>query len=276
MSLRAGVALGKYLGWTFFYLLSKERNRALQNIRFALGDVYSLEQCRRIIKNSFENLGKSAFEVLCLSWLTPIEISRLVSIEGEEYLKDAVSQGHGVIFVTGHLGNWEMGAASLAKLYHPTAILAAPVYDPQLEEVIVKIRRTHSIETFVRGNPGSIRRLLSTLREKGVVVLAIDQDTRVDGVFVPFFGREAYTPAGAAALALRTGAAVVIGFSLRMSDDRHRVVIQGPLDIVRTGDREADIKTNTARFTEMIERFIRNHPDQWVWMHKRWKTVKSN
>jgi Kdo2-lipid IVA lauroyltransferase/acyltransferase len=272
----AGVTLGGYLGWMAFYFLRRERQRALSHIQLALDDLYQPEQYRKIIKTSFQNLGKNLLEVLYLPRLTPAEIDQMVSIEGEDCLKKARSMGRGVIFVTGHIGSWEIGAASLARRYHPTVILAAPIYDLRLEEIMVGIRKIHQIETIVRGQNNAHRRLLSTLREGGVVVLAIDQDTRVDGVFVPFFGREAYTPAGAALLALRTGAAVVIGFSLRQRDGRHRVVIQGPLKLIETGDKKADIRTNTARFTEVIEQFIRDYPDQWIWMHDRWKTAKSN
>ena len=273
---QTGVRLGGYLGWMSFYFFGRERQRALKHIQLALEDTYQPKQRRQIIKISFQNLGKNLLEVLYLSRLTPTEIDRMVSVEGENYLKDAYSRGRGIIFITGHIGCWEMGATLLAKRYRPTVILAAPIYDPHLEEVMVRIRRTHGIETIVRGQSNALRRLLATLQEGGVVVLAIDQDTRVDGVFVPFFGREAYTPAGPATLALRTGAALVIGFSLRQWDGRHKVMIQAPLDLIRTGDHKADIKANTARFTGVIEQFIRDYPDQWVWMHERWKTVKSN
>jgi Kdo2-lipid IVA lauroyltransferase/acyltransferase len=271
-----GVRLGGYLGWMSFYFFVRERQRALRHIRQALEDVYQPKQRSQIIKVSFQNLGKNLLELLYLSRLTPSEIDQMVSVEGENYLKDAYRRGRGVIFITGHIGNWEIGAASLAKHYHPTVILATPIYDPHLEEVMVRIRRTHMIETIVRGQSNALRRLLATLREGGVVVLAIDQDTRVDGVFVPFFGRDAYTPAGPVTLALRTGAAVVIGFSLRQSDGSHKVILQAPLDLIRSGDNKADIQANTARFTGVIEQFIRDYPEQWIWMHERWKTVKSN
>ncbi len=273
---RTGVALGGILGRTAFHLLPRERRRALKHINLALGAIIQPVQQQRIIKSCFQNLGKSLFEVLYLSRWTDSEIGRMVEIDGEQYLKEAMNRGRGVIFITGHLGNWELGAARLARQYHPTAIVAAPMYDSRVEELMVGVRQSHAIETIVRDHPNALRRLLAKLRQGGVLVLAIDQDTRTDGVFVPFFGREAYTPSGAAVLALRTGAAVVIGFSLRLPDERHRVVIRKPLDLIRTGDPSTDVRTNTARFTEIIEQFIRDYPEQWVWMHERWKTVKSS
>jgi Kdo2-lipid IVA lauroyltransferase/acyltransferase len=269
-------SLGGSLGGAAFYLLATERHRGLRQIEAAMKDSMDEEQRRETVRSSFRNLGKSLFEVLCLSRMTQAEVERSVEIEGEKSLKEAKERGQGVIFVTGHLGNWEIGAASLSRRYHPTAIVAAPIYDSRIEALMTGVRKRHGIETIVRNEPRALRRILSSLRSGGVVVFAIDQDTRADGVFVPFFGRQAYTPAGPATLALRTGAAVVMGFSLRLPDDRHRVVIIGPMDLVRTGHPAEDVRENTARFSEVIERYVREHPDQWVWMHKRWKTVESH
>lgn len=272
---KVGVSLGGYLGTVAFYLLSSERGRALKHIRLALGEIYSLQEQLHIIKTSFKNLGKSLFEVLYLSRLTRDEISQLVIFEGEDCLKNAAEQGHGVIYVTGHLGNWELEAAALAMRFQFAAV-AAPIYDPWMEKVMIQIRNTYSTETIIRGYPGALRRLLSLLKSGGVVGILIDQDAQTDGVYVPFFGRPAYTPSGAAAVALRTGAAVVLGFILRQPNNQHRLVVKGPLRLIQTGNRDADIEANTATFTEMIEQVIRNYPEQWVWMHNRWKTVKGN
>ena len=273
---RIGTGLGGHLGGIAFYLLRRERLRALKNINIAMGATIELEQRRQIVKSSFQNLGKSLFEAVYLFQLSHSEIEKFVEIEGESCLRNAVDIGRGIIFITGHLGNWELGAAALAKRYQPTVVIAAPVYDPYVEKIIINLRQSHHIETVVRGKPEMIRSMLRVLRSGGVVVLAIDQDTRTDGVFVPFFGMEAYTPSGPAALALRTGASVVMGFSLRLPDDRHKVVITGPLELIKTGSREGDIWANTARYTQVIEQFILDHPDQWVWMHERWKTAKNN
>lgn len=268
--------LGGLLGGAAYYLLGRERHRAIRQVQSVFGPSLDPAGCRKLVHASFRNLGRSLFEVLALSHVSQSEIERSVEIMGEESLKAAKDRGRGVIFVTGHLGNWEVGAASLSRRYAPTAVVAAPIYDRRIEELLVRIRERHGIETIVRQDAGALRRILSRLRSGGVVVFAIDQDTRADGVFVPFFGREAYTPAAPATLALRTGAAVVAGFSLRRNGDRHRVVIRGPLELVRTGDASENVRQNTARFTKIIEDFVRDYPDQWVWMHERWKTVKSH
>jgi KDO2-lipid IV(A) lauroyltransferase len=231
---------------------------------------YTPDEQARIIKASFQNQGKNLVEVLQLSRSTPSQIHSMVSFEGEGCLKEAADRGRGVIFVTAHLGNWELMAVAVAMRF-PLSVVAAPIYDPKIEEIMVGLRKTYSIETVVRGQPHSLRRLLTALKNRGVVGMLMDQDTRVDGAFVPFFGREAYTPIGPASLALRTGAAVVTGFIIRLPDHRHRIVVRGPVELTQTGDRKSDIQANTDRFTQAIEGFVRAFPDQWIWMHERWK-----
>jgi len=265
-----GLRVGAGLGAAAYVILGKERRRAIDQLRLALGGERSVRECRQIAFRSFCNLGRTFYEVLNLDRIDRRELDRRVRFEGEEALKAAVSPGRGVLFVTGHVGNWEWMGAAVAMRY-PLAVVAAPIYDPLVEDVMIRLRAAHGIETLVRDSPGSVKRLIRMLRAGGVVGLLIDQDTKADGVFVPFFHREAYTPAGAARLAFRAGASVVVGFILREGRDRHRVVIQGPLDLRETGDADRDIREATARFTKLIEDQIRETPDQWIWMHRRWK-----
>jgi Kdo2-lipid IVA lauroyltransferase/acyltransferase len=266
----AGLRVGAGLGATAYVILGRERRRAMDQLQQALGGERSVRDCRQIAFRSFCNLGRTFYEVLNMDRIDRRELNRRVRFEGEEALKAAASLGRGVIFVTGHVGNWEWMGAAVAMRY-PLAVVAAPIYDPLVEEVMIRLRAAQGIETLVRDSPGSVKGLIRMLHAGGVVGLLIDQDTKADGVFVPFFHREAFTPAGAARLAFRTGASVVVGFILRERGGRHRVVIQGPLDLHETGDADRDIHEATARFTKMIEDQIRETPDQWIWMHRRWK-----
>ncbi|HEY5599227.1 MAG TPA: lysophospholipid acyltransferase family protein, partial [Candidatus Manganitrophaceae bacterium] len=195
--------------------------------------------------------------------------------EGSEYLEAAAAEGKGMILITGHIGNWELMAAALSVRGYPLHVIAAPLYDPRIDEWIVRFRERFKIETISRGSPASSKKILGVLRKKEALGLLIDQDTRVDGVFVDFFNKKAYTPAGAAQLALRSEAATMMCFITRLPDDRHRITIEKPFLLTRTSDHEEDVKVNTARFTARIEEHIKHYPDQWVWMHRRWKT-KAN
>jgi KDO2-lipid IV(A) lauroyltransferase len=267
-----GLSLAGGLGAVTYFLLVKERRKALHHLQLALGGERSSEDRRRIAIESFRNLGRTFFEVLNLNRLTRDDIDRLVKFEGEEALKAAAASGRGVLFVTAHIGNWEL-MGRVVSMHYPLAVMAAPIYDRRVEKVMIGLRAAHGIETLVRDSPGSLKRLIGMLRRGGVVGLLIDQDTKTDGVFVPFFHQDAYTPTGPASLAFRTGASVVVGFIIREGVERHRIIIQGPLDISPTGHMERDVRDQTARFTKMIEEQIRKTPEQWIWMHRRWKTL---
>ena len=268
---RLGVALGGWVGWMAFAALPGARRRALAHVAVAFPDGGGETHHRAIARRSFVNLGRSAFEVLMLSRRSHPPIERLCAVEGEERLKAALAAGRGVIFLTGHFGNWELMAALVTRRGYPASVVATPVYDPRLDRLLVDARARHGVHTISRGSPSAARHLLSGLRRNAILGMLIDQDTDVDGVFVPFFGRPAYTPSGPAALALKTGAAVIFGFILREGASRHRLILQGPIELIRTGDPARDIRENTARFTREIEQWIRSHPDHWVWMHNRWK-----
>jgi KDO2-lipid IV(A) lauroyltransferase len=151
------------------------------------------------------------------------------------------------------------------------SVVATPVYDDRIDQRLGRARAIHGIETIRRGSAPAGRQLLSALRRNALLGMLIDQDTDVEGVFVPFFGRLAYTPVGAAALALRMDARVLCGFLVREGAARHRVVLEGPIELARSGDADRDALENTARLTNLIERHIRAYPDQWIWFHRRWK-----
>jgi KDO2-lipid IV(A) lauroyltransferase len=269
---KIGVRLGGWIGVTLFYFLRRERRQSLENLRIAYGADISTRELLQIVKKSFQNLGKGLIEILSLKYLKSDQIDRLVSIEGEEYLKSASEQGTGVILITGHIGNWELMAAVLALRGYPLHVIAAPLYDPRIDEWIVRFRDQFKIETISRGSPASSKKILGVLRKKEILGLLIDQDTKVDGVFVDFFNKKAYTPTGAAQLALKSGAVTMTCFITRLPDDRHRITIEKPLILTRSSDHAKDIEMNTARFTSRIEEHIKHYPDQWVWMHRRWKT----
>jgi KDO2-lipid IV(A) lauroyltransferase len=269
-----GLSMAGGLGTAAFFLLVKERRKALHHLQLAMGGERSFEDRKRIALESFRNLGRTFFEVLILDRLTPDELDRLVTFEGEESLKAAAAKGRGVLFVTAHIGNWELMGGIVAKRY-PLAVVAAPIYDRRVEKIMIRLRAAHGIETLIRDSPSALKRLIAMLRRGGVVGLLIDQDTKTDGVFVPFFHQEAFTPTGPASLAFRTGAAVVVGFIIREGLERHRIILHGPLDLPRTGDIEQDVRVQTARFTKMIEEQIRRTPEQWIWMHRRWKTAAA-
>lgn len=267
---KLGIAIGAWVGASAWRLLPSARRLALENLAAAFPDLTEKDRSA-IGRSAMINLGRSGMEMLMLSRRRRARIEDWCTIEDETRLRDALAGGRGVVFVTGHTGNWELLAALVARRGYPATVVATPVYDPRLDDLLIAARAAQGVETISRGSTSAARQLLSALRRNAFLGMLIDQDTDVDGAFVPFFGRPAYTPTGAAALALRTGAAVVCGFLVREGSHRHRMVVEGPITLIRTGDHERDVVQNTAQFTGLIERHIRAFPDQWVWFHRRWK-----
>lgn len=272
---RLGVRFGGLLGILAFYLLKRERQRSHEGLQVAFGTEKSERDLRVIARTNFCNLGKGLIEILNLHTLSKERLEMYISLEGEEYLKAATESGKGIILITGHIGNWELMAAVLSMRGYRLHVIAAPLYDPRIDELIIRLRADFKVETISRGSPSSSRKILSVLKSKEILGLLIDQDTRVDGVFVNFFNKKAHTPAGAAQLALRSGAATMMCFVTRLPGDRHRISIEKPMHLYRSGNKEQDIENNTAMFTARIEEHIKQYPEQWVWMHRRWRTKQD-
>jgi KDO2-lipid IV(A) lauroyltransferase len=263
---RLGVWAGGMLGWIAFYLLSKERKRALEHLSMVFaekGDAWIRCTARR----NFIHLGKSMLETLLI---TPQRLSAIAEFQGLENLRRALGQGKGVVYFTGHIGNWELSGGVVASQF-PLSVVAAPLEPEEVNDLIVRLRNRIGMNIILRTRPGAAKELIRVFKENRVLGLLIDQDTDVDGTFVDFMGRPAWTPTAAAQMAIKFNAPVVFGYVRREKNDRHTVVVEGPLELIRTGDQEKDIVANTALFTKKIEDCILRHPEQWVWMHRRWR-----
>jgi KDO2-lipid IV(A) lauroyltransferase len=161
--------------------------------------------------------------------------------------------------------------ASLAFWGYPINVIARKIYLEYWNTMMVSHREKVGMKVILRSDESSARDIMKALKKNELIGILIDQDTKVTGVFVDFFGRKAYTPSGFAAIALRSGAAVVGGFMIR-SGNRHVLRVTKPLELEHTGDKQKDVFVNTQLFTKMLEDIIREYPEQWVWMHSRWKT----
>jgi len=263
---RAGVWAGGVLGFFGYYLLPRERKRAITHLSLVFEDK-GRSWIRRTARHCFEHLGKSLMEVMLIS---PERLGQVVEVHGEENLREAMKQGKGAVYVTGHIGNWEIMGHTVSSRY-PLSVVAAPIEPEQVNDMIVSLRAGMGVRTILRGRPGASRELIRIFKENRILGILIDQDTDVESAFVDFMGRPAWTPTGAASMALKFGAPVIFGFIHRDKHNKHTITIEGPLQLVRTGDDAKDFVTNTAMFTKKIEDSIRKDPEQWVWMHRRWR-----
>lgn len=264
---RFGVWAGGVFGGIAFYALPRERGRVVAHLGKAFRDKDD-RWLAATARRCFKHLGKALFEVLMM---TPERAAHIVEFDGEENLKRALDLGRGVVIVTGHIGNWElMGQAAAAKNY-PMSVVAAPLEPEALNDMIVGLRARAGVRTIVRSRPGAARELIRVFKENRMLGILIDQDTEVEGAFVDFMGFPAWTPVAAASMALKFDAPVLLATVRRMENNRHCATVEGPLALVKTGNVEQDIRTNTAMFTKRLEERIRDCPEQWVWMHRRWR-----
>lgn len=275
LPLRFCFALGGTLGVICYYLLKTEKNRALTHLTLVYGKVKSTTEIRTIARENFKRLGINVMENICMERI----VSRLpenVTVTGLENVEKALKKGRGLIWVTGHLGNWEIMPVYFSKvLNYPVSVIAAPLYDERLTEFIRKWRGRFGIETIIRGGLSSYRMIRDAFGKNRILGLLIDQDTRVPGLFVDFFGMKAWTPRGAVELALKFNAPIVTGFCRRKGIYSHEINIHN-YNIENGNDYEDTILKNTQALTTIIEKEIASRPEDWVWMHRRWKRKPKN
>jgi len=266
-------AAGDALGSLAFRLLPRERDKALASLRRAFADKPE-EERRALARACFRHLGRCALEAAVARRLTAAQLDALVEVPDavRALLAGAVARGHGVVAVSGHVGHWELFGWVLVRLGLPLHVVARPGVDGRLGKLAEDFRAHGGVRTILRGAPGAARGMLSALRQGDMLGFLIDQDTAVQSVAVPFFGARASTPRAPAELTLRTGAATVVGFLQRGPDGRYRLS-GAEVDVPHSGDAEADVVELTARYSAAIEAAVRRAPEQWVWMHQRWKTV---
>jgi len=267
---RWGYRVGAGLG-TFMRLASPRHYRiVMTNLRLAFGREKSERELAHIAAACYRHLGRCLMEFVRLPAMAAEDIRRVTSYQGREHLDEALARGKGVILLTAHLGNWEMVGARIAADGYPLHVIARAQRDDRLTEYIRQTREVAGMRVLHREE--AVRGSLRALRAGELVGMLLDQNAGSDGVFVEFFGHLASTAPGAAAFALRTGAAVVPTFGWRNADDTHTILADDPLPLIHTGDHKADTVANTARYTKVIEEQIRAHPEQWFWLHKRWKS----
>ena len=262
---RGGAAAGRIAGLA----QPRERRRALEHLALAFPERDAAFRLATV-RATAAHLGKLLGEVAWL-WSAPAgEILARSQFVNLEHLTGQLSPAGGAILVTGHCGNWEWLNLALGAAGVPMSVAAREVYDPRLDQIVQQLRGRFGGETVLRGQ-GAGQRLARALRGGGVLGLLIDQDIDAPGSFVEFFGRPAWTPTGAAVLALRTGRPLVPGFARRNPDGTFRLAFEAPLFPGSGGDLGEESARLTARLTARIEAWIREEPAQWVWMHRRWR-----
>jgi KDO2-lipid IV(A) lauroyltransferase len=254
-----------------FRLQPKLEKTAEFNLRLAFPD-WTDAQRKEVTRKMVRNLGWMAAEFARFPRLTKENIEKVVILEGHENFLEGQRRGNGVLYLTGHIGAWELSSFAHALYGYPLHYLARPIDNQRLDALVNQYRCSSGNQPIFKNE--SARVMLKILKDSGTIGILADQNTMPEeGVFVDFFGTPACATTGIARVALHTGAAVVPGYAYwDETMQKYRLRFEPPVDLVRTGDTERDVFRNTQRFAKAIEEIIRKHPDQWVWVHKRWKT----
>jgi Kdo2-lipid IVA lauroyltransferase/acyltransferase len=262
---------GISLAWTIYLLHARLRKVGLHNLSMAMPKKSHREH-RRILRGVFTSLGRQLGEVCLFPRYTRENVNKVVVYDGFENFERALARGKGVLFLTAHLGGWELSSFSHSLQGYPLHIVIRPLDNVYLDRLIREYRTMHGNSTVDKDD--FVRGLLAAMKNGETVGILMDTNmTPPQGVFVDFFGIPACTASGMARIALRTDAAVVPGFTVWDAALRkYRLRFDPAVNLIRTGNDEADVLANTAQFTKIIEDYVRKYPDQWLWVHRRWKT----
>lgn len=265
---RVAEGIGAALGRLGYWPLRIRRRQAEENVRRAFPE-RDEAWVQRIVRASYEHLGRETVVILRLPSKSSEEILRITNVVGLEQARADYDKGKGLVVTAGHFGNWEMGAAMIPPRGFLLDAIVTRQGNPRFDAYIVRTRKRLGIGIIPRG--GATGAATRVLGEGHAVAFAADQNANRTGIFVPFFGRLASTHRGAALIALRTGAPMYVALPIRNPDGTYTMRLE-PVPFDRSGDPEMAIWRGTAAFTSRLEAAIREHPEQYLWQHRRWKT----
>lgn len=259
------------LAQLFYLLHSRLRQVGMRNLAIVFPEKSKAER-RRILRGVFTSLGRQLAELCQFPRYTAENVDQVVVYDGLENYEGAYARGKGVLFLTAHFGAWELSAFAHSLHGHWLHVVMRPMDNVYLDRLLQSYRTMHGNKTVAKDN--FVRGLLAAMKAGETVGILMDTNmTPPQGVFVDFFGIAACTASGLARIALRTDAAVVPGFTIWDPGlKKYRLRFDPALELIRTGHLEADIVANTQLFTRVIEDYVRKYPDQWLWVHRRWKT----
>ncbi len=272
LPLRAALRFGEIAGDIGAMYTGKRRREAVANVRHAFPGI-SEEGAERIVRRAYRHFFRASVETIrAPRIIRPHNCSKCIRIRHEDRVNRVIAEGKGAIWITAHVGVWELFAMVQAF----KGVRISSVYRPVKNPLIDRMLRRHRSELGQKmiSRKGALKSLIRTLRNRhGHVALLVDQHAKRDGVWVPFFGRLASTTPAPALLALRTGAPIVLWYSRRLPGTfRFEAFVDEPFTVISSGDRAADIERVTRHISDRLEQFIRTCPEQWLWFHRRWRT----
>ncbi|MCM8800684.1 MAG: lysophospholipid acyltransferase family protein [Candidatus Omnitrophica bacterium] len=255
-----------------YIVARKQRKLALESLEIAFGKEKSKEEIRQIARACFVFMTKAGFELMFLMD-RPELLKRRVDIVGRENLQSALGRGRGVILVSAHFGNFALMLAKLSLEGYKVGGIMRHMRDRRVEKIFMAKRTRLGIKTiYSQPRKICVEETIRSLRNNEIIFIPIDQNFGSGGVFVDFFGRKAATAKGPIVLAKRTQAVILPCFILRQKDNTHKIIFEPPFDLEEEENLEETVIVNIQRLTNIIERYIRNYPEEWGWIHRRWKS----
>lgn len=274
LSYKLASDIGGLLGRIAYLADARHRHISLKNLQRAFPE-RAAKSITLIARKAFENLGRSSGEFIYIATRSPQELLptlyKWVTIEGRTNLDKAAERGKGVIYLTAHFGNWELLGLALGGNGYPLNVIVRPLDNPGIDRLLTSFRSITGGRVIPK--KGALKEILKRLRNGEALGILIDQNTsRNDGVFVDFFGTQAATNKGLALMSMKTDTPVLPTFLIREGKYRHRLIYDQEISIHKSGDTGRDVVLNTGNATRVVESYIRRYPEQWFWMHQRWKT----
>jgi KDO2-lipid IV(A) lauroyltransferase len=270
LPMRTVRALGAAMGRLAYLVDAPHRRIALENLAAAFPGRSAAEH-QAVARATFAHFGSLLLELLKFGSYSPEQMLAAVDIEGEERVRQAQQQGRGILFFTGHFGYWEIQAMVHALRGNAVSVLARPLDNPYLHEWLERIRTRTGGSVIYR--QGAVRKMLRELASNHSLALLIDQHLHTDAITVDFFQRPAATTTALAALSLRTGAVVIPVFALPLPGGRYRLIFEHPVD-PPPADTPDPVRALTQQCTDVLEMYVRRHPEKWLWLHRRWRDEK--
>ncbi len=266
---RLALALGSFLGWLAFDIFRVRRKVTLTNLTNSLGR--GKDGLARIGCKAYQNIGKSMVEYSLFPSLDKEKILKIVEFEGTEHFDEALRRGKGAIVVAGHFGSWELMGAATSQKGYPVDFLVGEQHNLLIDDLMNDYRRSVGIGIIKMG--AAAKGVIRALKNNRFVAMLSDQDAGGDGTVVEFFNRPASTPKGPAAFALKLDVPIIMAFIIRENQKKQRIIIEKPIFVEKTPDKEDDIRRLTQAYTRVLEEYIRKYPDHWFWPHRRWKST---
>jgi KDO2-lipid IV(A) lauroyltransferase len=256
----------------FYHLDTKHRLIVLHNLCRAFPEK-ELKELRRIAKGVYRHLAIVAAEFFDLPFITRENIHEWIDVEGLDNLQAALAQGKGVLSIVAHFGNWELMTIAVPMFAKPMHIVYRPLDNPVFDNLVEYVRTLFGNVMIPKGSSGKL--IIKILKANQIIGILSDQNMSArEGMFVDFFGRPACSSIGLAVMALRSGAPVIPAFMARQKSGKYKFIIKPAVKIIRTGTYKTDLLENTQQFTKIVEEIVGEYPDQWFWLHQRWKTQK--